>query len=329
MITDKVEMRELFELNGGGVLLRGTFHKATGGNVTQSGNPDPTIGVMFLNPMATPRSLTGDLGVYLADSFAALGYPSFRCDLPGSGDSPGEVPLDFLEFINKGGYAKVVVSKIKELTQRFNLSGIIIYGHCAAATTAIYVASECSECKGLILTDPYFNAVNNLTQKLRPEMLAWARRSKIGEMLRASHFRFREAWRRRGQGSLPGNANLGLLSHWKKVLSHGTPILVFRSSERRGNSKLRAGAFDYLAYISSLATCSGQLTAKTVEDTDHSFANQSGRTAIRSCAESWLDQGFSLAKTGDPALQAKGRQSIEMDSLTLEKAFSVGVVPGD
>jgi pimeloyl-ACP methyl ester carboxylesterase len=329
MITVKTEARELFELAGGGVLLRGTFHKAAGGGLTQAGKAGQTVGLIFLNPMATPRSLTGDAGVYWATAFAALGYPALRCDLPGSGDSPGEIPIEFLDFINNGGYAAATVSKIKELTDRFNLSSIVIFGHCAAATTAIYVASESKECKGLILADPYFNAVNNLTPILPAGMLGWARRSKLGEVLRASYARLREARKRFGQDALPGNANFGLIARWKKVLSNGTPILVFKSSERLGNSKLRAGAFDYLAHMASLAKRSGQLTIETVQDTDHSFANRSGRAAVRSCAEAWLGQHFPLVRAEDLAVQNLSRQISEADSLILDRAFSIQASPGE
>src|SRR6202034_2178754 len=58
------------------------------------------IGVLFLNPLSTPRALIGDTAVYWASSFAAQGYPSLRIDLPGLGDSYGELPKDLLTFIN-------------------------------------------------------------------------------------------------------------------------------------------------------------------------------------------------------------------------------------
>jgi pimeloyl-ACP methyl ester carboxylesterase len=328
MITVKTDTRELFELAGDGVLLRGTFHRAIGEFLTPRGNGGQRVGLTFLNPMATPRSLTGDAGVYWATSFASLGYPCLRCDLPGSGDSPGEIPIEFLDFINNGGYAAITALKLKELNSRFNLSSTVIFGHCAAATTAIYVASESKECKGLILADPYFNAVNNLTPILPAGMLGWARRSKFGEVLRASYARLREARRRFGRGGLPGNANFGLIARWKRVLSSGTPILVLKSPERLGGSKLRAGAFDYLAHISSLATRSGQLTIETVEETDHSFANRSGRAAVRSSVEAWLGQQFPLAKTSDLFVQNLGREVAGMDSVTLDRALSVQA-PGE
>ena len=165
MISDKVEMRELITLGGGGVLLRGTHHKAAGRATNEAGDSDKRVGVLFLNPLSSPRSLIGDSAVYWATSFAARGYPAFRIDLPGLGDSYGKLPNDLLTFINEGGYAAITASKIKELVQRFGLSGIVIYGHCAGATSAIYAASECKECKGLIVTDPYFYVANLLTPK--------------------------------------------------------------------------------------------------------------------------------------------------------------------
>jgi pimeloyl-ACP methyl ester carboxylesterase len=329
MITNQIESRELFELTGDRVLLRGTFHRAATGNLTQAGNVDRTLGITFLNPMAAPRSLIGDAGAYWATSFASLGYPSFRCDLPGSGDSPGGIPIEFLDFINNGGYEVVTASKIKELTRRFNLSGTVIFGHCAAATTAIYVASECKECKGLILADPYFNVVNNLTPILPPGILSWARRSKSGELLRAFYVRLREARKRFGQGSLPGNANFGLIARWKKVLSSGMPILVLKSSERLGSSKLRAGAFDYLGHIASVATHSEQLKVKTIEDTDHSFANRSGRAAVRSYAEAWLGQHFPLANTGELLRRNLSKEVSDLGPLILDNALSVQVSTGE
>ena len=111
------------------------------------------IGVVFLNHGFLPRTAPGDSAVYWADSFASCGYPSFRFDLPGLGDSDGDVPAQMLDFINAGGYAPVLSATVKELVERFNLSGIVIMGHCAGAVTALYTAAAATkECKGLVLT---------------------------------------------------------------------------------------------------------------------------------------------------------------------------------
>ena len=332
MISDKVEMRELITLGGGGILLRGTHHKAAGRATNEAGDSDKRVGVLFLNPLSSPRSLIGDSAVYLATSFAAGGYPAFRIDLPGLGDSYGQLPNDLLTFINEGGYAAITASKIKELVQRFGLSGVVIYGHCAAATSAIYAASDCKECKGLIVTDPYFYVANLLTPRLRPELVDRARRSKIGEVLRATYARMREAPKKFRNGALPPNANVALVAGWKKVLSSGLPILILKSPPPTalGSSKLRSGSFDYLAHVASFAVRSNQITTRTIEETDHSFANQLGRAAVQGHAETWLREYFPVAETETTShAQVQELQSIELNPVTLGTPVPAYVSSGE
>jgi pimeloyl-ACP methyl ester carboxylesterase len=292
MIYDKLETRQLITLGADGILVHGTYHDVPR-TTTGSTSPDK-IGVLFLNPLSTPRALIGDSAVYWASSFAAHGYPSLRIDLPGLGDSYGEVAKDLVTFINNAGFAAIAAAKVKEFSERFGLAGVVIYGHCAAATTAIYAASACEECKGLIITDPYFNAANMLTPKLSPGMVEWARRTKVGEVLRAAYARIREARNKQGNGTLPGNANVNLVTHWKQLVSSGLPILVFKSGEPAalGSSKLRAGTFDYLEHITSFAGHRSRLSLHTIEGTNHSFADRLGRATIREHAEIWLHKHF-------------------------------------
>lgn len=310
MISSELETRELITLGGDGVLLRATYHKTTSEARNDATALHKRMGVVFLNPLSTPRALIGDSAVYWASSFAAHGYPSFRLDLPGLGDTFGEVPNELITFINDGGYAAIASSKLKELTDSFSLNGAVIYGHCAGGTTAVYAAAECKECKGLILTAPYFNAANLLTPKLSPQMIDWARRSKVGELLRATYARMRELRKKPGNGPLPGNAHFGLLSQWKKVLSNGLPILILKSAgpATLGSNKLRASNFDYLGYIASFAVRSNQITIKTIEGTDHSFANRAGRAAVRQYTEAWLSEYFPQEGADAPLLQ---RQSLQ------------------
>ena len=293
MICDKLETRQLITLGADGILVRGTYHDVPL-NTTGTTSAEKKIGVLFLNPLSTPRTFIGDSAVYWASSFAAQGYPSLRIDMPGLGDSYGEVAKDLVTFINNAGFAAVVASRVKESSESFGLVGVVIYGHCAGATTAIYAASTCKECKGLIITDPYFNATNVLTPKLSPGMVHWARRTKVGELLRAAYARIREARKKRGNGRLPGNANVNLVAHWKQLVSSGLPILVFKSGEPAalGSSKLRAGAFDYLEHITSFAGHRSRLSLRTIEGTNHSFADRVGRAAIQEHSEAWLLEHF-------------------------------------
>jgi hypothetical protein len=113
-------------------------------------------------------------------------------------------------------------------------------------------------------------------------------------VLRAAYARIREARKKRGNGTLPGNANVNLVTHWKQLVSSGLPILVFKSGEPAalGSSKLRAGTFDYLEHITSFAGHRSRLSLHTIEGTNHSFADRLGRAAIREHAEAWLHKHF-------------------------------------
>jgi hypothetical protein len=167
--------------------------------------------------------------------------------------------------------------------------------------------------------DPYFNLPKSLTSKLRPELVHWARRSKVGAIVRATYDRIREAPSALRKGALPANANFAFVSRWKKVVSNGLPILILKSPEPAalGSSRLRSGTFDYLGHITSFAVGSNQITIKTIEDTDHSFANRAGRLAVRQHTETWLGEYFPEANGGTPLLQNQGLQVQERNSVTL------------
>jgi pimeloyl-ACP methyl ester carboxylesterase len=46
---------------------------------------------------------------------------------------------------------------VNQLVKRFGLSGVVFFGHCAGAVSALYAGAASSDCKGLILLDPYFH----------------------------------------------------------------------------------------------------------------------------------------------------------------------------
>lgn len=315
MISSSAESRELITLGGGGVLLHGTHHKAVPNALGSTRN----IGVLFLNALSTPRSLMGDSGVYWANSFAAQGFPAFRFDLPGLGDSYGEIPNDLLKFTNEGGWAAIASSKVKELVDNYGLAGVVMFGHCAGASTAIYAAAGCGECKGLILMDPYFNLPRGLTPALRPGLVLWVRRSRTGAVIRAAYDWIREIRGALRKENLPANANFTLISRVKQVVSSGVPILILRAPQPAavGSDMLQKAQFDYLGYVTSLAVDSTQFTIKAIEDTDHSFSNRVGRMAVRQHSEKWLSKYFPPAKTEAPLLQDVKLQSMETSPVTV------------
>jgi pimeloyl-ACP methyl ester carboxylesterase len=286
-----IEGRELVTLDGLGVLLRGTFHKPHGCNSAESkvDKPKP-IGILFLNSLSLPRAATGDSAVYWAESLAGRGYPSFRFDLPGLGDTAGDIPNELLNFINAGGYARIAGAKVKELVERFGLSGVVIVGHCAGTVSAIYATAACmSECRGLVLLDPYFHVPQAIRPAVRRGLSDWALRSKTGRILSNLYDRTRNIRLLLRGNAPPRNANLPLLNRWREVASTGLPILIIKAPSRKATGTgHRVGEFDYLKHVLNLAGRKSQVVVELVQGTDHSFANRMGRVGVQRYIEQWL-----------------------------------------
>lgn len=295
-MLQEIETRELITLDRLGTPIHGTYHRPTDRffNPPASGNAR-IPGILFLNSLSLPRAATGDSAVHWADSCAEWGYPSFRFDLPGLGDSAGDISTDLLDFINSGGYESIAAANVKELVERMGLSGLIIIGHCAGSVSALFAAAACRECKGLILMDPYFHLPQMIRPTARRKLSEWARSSRIG----AAASDIYDRWSNllllvRGERP-PGNANFRLLSCWKQVTTTGMPVLLLKAPGlKAAGTKPRLGQFDYLKHVIKLAGNRNQVTIKLIEGTDHSFANRAGRAAVRQQIGSWLERYFPL-----------------------------------
>jgi pimeloyl-ACP methyl ester carboxylesterase len=287
-----IENRELFALDTKDGIVIGTYHKAYdekfGPNSTSL--EEKRLGVLFLNSLTPTRSATGDSAVYWADALAEHGYPSLRIDLAGLGDSTGNPPADLLGFINTGGYASLVSTKVSQLMQRFSLSGVVIVGLCAGAVSALYTAAACKDCKGVILMDPYFHLPLANKTSLLAKVIRRLSRTSPGIWISNTYDRVR-AFRAQLPGTPPpSNANFPLLNCWKSVASAGTPILVLKAQY----TKMKIGDFDYLSYIFELAGPQNEVVVEVIDDTGHSFANRTGRLAVRQTIERWIKIYFPL-----------------------------------
>lgn len=290
-MMQEMNCRELITLQGDPFPIHGTWHRAR--NVVSGVRKRKPVGIVFLNSLSLPRAATGDSSVEWADALAECGYPSFRVDLPGLGDSDGHLPSDLLNFINSGGFAAAATSIAKQITQRFDLAGVVLAGHCAGAVSALLAAANAPECKGLVLMDVYFHLPQAVRPKFRRILSDWALRSAPGRVASNLYDRLRKLRLQFKAANLPENANLPLLRCWKQVASGGQPILMLKAPARKAvGTKPRAGEFDYLAYALKTAGPQGRVSIRFAEGTDHSFANRLGRAAVRREMAIWLDSYF-------------------------------------
>jgi pimeloyl-ACP methyl ester carboxylesterase len=226
-------------------------------------------------------------------------------DLPGLGDSDGDIQTGVLDFINGGGYAPAVSAAVKELTEQYSLAGVVVVGHCAGAVSALYAASISRKCVGLVLMDPYFYMRQAVRPRVRKGLSEWASKSTIGGGFSDifDRMKYLNLFLRRNQP--PKNANLPLLRRWNQLTSAGLPILVLRAPGPKAvGAKPRVGEFDYFSYIAELAGRKSEVAFEFIEGTDHSFANRLGRAAVKQKTERWLKTWFPAPARGEAALNA-------------------------
>jgi alpha-beta hydrolase superfamily lysophospholipase len=314
---EAIGKRELFVLDGLGVRLQGTYHPTAerSSELPVSPGGRDRLGVLFVNSLSLPRAASGDSAVHWADSIAELGYPAFRIDLPGLGDSEGEASTDLLDSINAGGFASVTGVAVGQLVDRFGLSGMVIFGHCAGSVSALYASAGSPECKGLILLDTYFHLPQATRPRVRQELSDWARRSRMGRFLSNSYDHVRNLRLALRGSAPPGNANTQLLACWKQVATAGLPILLLQAPGIKAQgSKPRVGEFDYIDHVMKLAGRKCRVSVEFVESADHSFANREGRAAVQDHIADWLVSHFPLTDLNLSAEEIPPFRASERDS---------------
>lgn len=307
-MLSSIDTRELISVAASGLCLRGTFHRALdhGSDSRRGFGENKRTGILFLNSGFVPRASGGDAAVYWAEAFANCGYPSFRFDLPGLGDSDGYLPakrLDFAHLVNTGHYAPSVCTLANHLTERFNLSGVVLVGHCAGAVSAIYAAAASSHFKGVIALDPYFFREETKRAAIRTKISRWVPRNQIARQLSGVYGYFKKLSLLAKGNALPENANIRLLQCWRRLVSAKVPILVLSA---RGPRPI-VGEFDYLAYLKKSSGPRAHITVEFIEGTNHSFADATGKAAVRRHAEQWLSTCFPISVREIPELKKVAR----------------------
>jgi alpha-beta hydrolase superfamily lysophospholipase len=247
----------------------------------------------MLSGFPMPRSAHGDAAVCWATSFAQLGYPTFRVDLPGFGDSRGAVPAELLQYLTGGGYEKVTADLVELIVTRYALTGIVILGQCGGAISAIFAAPISSKCQGLILIEPPFSSPPAPRPEVKRALYQWLIKYRVGGCLRNAYDQVRKLKLQLRKNAPPENANFQLLKRWKQVASAGMPILLLYALQTKSaDNKSRAGSFDYLKHILTLAGSRCRVDVRFATGANHSFSNSAGKSAVAEHVADWMLQFF-------------------------------------
>ena len=290
-------MRDILAINLDGLLLHGTSHLGPAGH---------DIGVLFLNSGTLPRSARGDLCVHLADSLAEQGFKCFRVDLPGLGDSRGEVPQEYLEFydlVQRGAYAGCVGRLAHELRRQYGLKSVVLIGLCGGAQTSVFAAAKehGTGVAGLVLLDmPFFSyhGLNSAAQKkanfslwsrtltgvlrIKARVHAWALLQIWMPYAKAIYHRLKWISNRADAGRLPQDTNLLLLQALCKLLDQGIPALLITAHPPTPEPP----SFDYIDYVARRA--GPGLKHVKIHGTTHSFVENGGEEVVLEAVSGWL-----------------------------------------
>lgn len=317
-------MRELIQLDVKGHRLWGTYHPAAG---TRS-----PVGVLFLNAGHVPRSGHGGLSVRAADQLAARGFPCFRVDLPGLGDSDGELPettSELYQFVCHGGFVEVAQAAREELVKRYGLEGLVVGGLCGAATTSLYLADREPEgIRGVFLFEPEFylseqeaavaggeaappkeEAPAGLRGKLKRvgskafSYWGWMRMlTRENEYARL--FRYVPFPRQllldllMDWNTLPAVANVPLVKAWQRLVERGLPVLVMTAE-----GKLRDVFFDRIHRAACAGLTNPNLVRVRLRGTNHIFTTGG---AIEACIHQlchWTEESIREGRAPVPMAQ--------------------------
>ena len=296
--------------------LVGTFHVPTPGRAGGLSGA-PSVGILLLNPGAAPRSGNSDLSVRIGDRLALRGFPVFRFDLPGLGDSSGLIPADvnaYWDEVVNGRNDEATMALIERIRLEFGVARIIVGGLCAAALPSVRALSRASAAPaGLILLEPSFRLAGQgkperarLATGIAPfgrsaaELvrtffsLGLSRESWIARTARPLRARLQGALRWPVGPPLPRDANVPLVTRWQESFGRGVRSLVVVAAG--------PGTDRYMKRIlaSMPARAPGVVSCVRVPGTNHLFTSGVGRDAVLAALERWMMEGF--AGNAEPAV---------------------------
>lgn len=317
-------MRECIEVLVQDLRVKGVVHRPPAGDLAAAAGLQDT-GVVILSPAFLPRSALGDLAVALADALAKQGILTVRIDLPGLGDSEGELVEDtysFVRDVQEGAYAETAAECLERVKAHLGLKRVILGGHCGGAVTGFFLlqSHRTKWLAGMFALDVAFNLVMEVQARpangqapaapatwrarweiLRDEARLALLNTPLGAPVQRIANRSRELvskWRRTGEATaqpvkvalkrkqLPNDANTTLLRCVHQIIRSGLPLLFVNAEDPRK----RDLEFDYVGYL--LARRQGRTQHRKVVGTDHAFLTGGGKPRVIEQVADWIRAEF-------------------------------------
>lgn len=310
-------MRQILSIEVNAVPLIGTAHLPAGDGSAVAGRIALSApAVLLLNFGQVCRSGPGNISVEMADRLCDEGFAVFRFDLPGLGDTVGDLPRyheTYWRFVEGGGQTPWVCSLVDALKRRYAPRGFILGGLCGGAITSIYVAERRrADTLGLLLMEPSLRRSPAIgtesmpgTQSVQSEQGLWARlrgqRNQLERSVRlwvrgtrcldplrhTYQLAERKLWSIR-RGPLPAVMNAPLIRGWQKLQASGLPMLVMGAP---GNDR------EYIKHELFPEGKRKQMVVIDLNQTNHLFTAGNGKQRAIEEAAQWMAATFPAAAT--------------------------------
>jgi hypothetical protein len=274
-----------------------------------------------LNPGPAPRSGNSDLSVHIGERLAMRGFPVFRFDFAGLGDSSGPTSTDLDAYWSEvltGRNDDATAALIERIHGEFGIARVLVGGLCAAALPSVRaLAGATIAPAGLLLLEPDFRtAVAMKPDGPRPtaalgllgkrsaglrrtlSTLGAKRGGGFARAARPLQALLRNALELRIGATLPRDANLPLITLWQESLKHGVPSLVVVAKGQKADH-------DVTQILASMPSHTlGAVSCERVPGTNHLFTAAGGRDSILDVLERWV-----IARFGGNAGAVAGLES--------------------
>jgi len=289
--------------------LIGTYHEPASADGVNC--PARDIALVILNFAQMPRAGLADLSVQLADKQASLGFPTFRFDMPGLGDSAGmdhEGVHDIWKFTESGGFAQFATALVHRLITQYHLRGVVLGGVCGGAITSLYATDKLpTGVVGLALLEPSYNRIEASDTQMpgKPAMKKGGANEKINRWrqlrtnlrtkshtgglryLQKSYTSLRQALELVTGPRFPECINRPLVDVSRRVAARGLPILLVSA----GSSQRWLFRYQVFGRIRK-----SKITFVEIEGTNHMLVSGGGKTKVIEHMGAWMMRTFPIVE---------------------------------